>query len=431
MSRKRQRRARTKPPAPAPLSPVPRDSVSPAASRTVVGPIVRCASRVLFWAGLVLVILGVAVGGMLRWRSTPGTWPTRQDVGLSLALAAGGVVAMVISSVALQAARRLVSRGSLRAGVGCAVAALLLALLVLAARTREYYGLYESGISIWDRRGTVYDEADVYYVHAVKLRLRQLARDLESRQAGGAGAVSSADERRLALVTALQSSLVGWTEQEVGHWLDDAQLQRDLMEVMAFQVCPTERRRAAARERMAVEQGDLSRRRQWFAALQSFCREKTPADPGRVEELVATLRRLGASQWEFAHAVMRDAADATLIGERLNQIQLNMASMDAREAFVHEYFDPLASQLAAPGLNRDNPGMRLPVSFPCARAWTAGYGLMSGLHSALVLGLTLVLGWSLAGRGRVARAARIASLAPYWHVAAALSVVVFVVLYVW
>ena len=89
-------------------------------------------------------------------------------------------------------------------------------------------------------------------------------------------------------------------------------------------------------------------------------------------ELSEKLHRLGASQWAYADAVVHDARDTTLVGERLNQIKLSLSSMDTHKTFVREYLDPMWDTPAAQGLDGKFPGLRLPVSFPHAQGVRLG-----------------------------------------------------------
>jgi hypothetical protein len=438
MTRKRRKRSRERRDASAPAAPHMAaaasnspDEVSREAGAADLAVSARRYTRLLpFRAGALVMVVLVAALWILRWRSAPGTWPTRHDAGLSVKLAAGGATALVFSSLAMSLARRSLSRGKRLATKLCLAAAILLVLLVLALRMHACRALYLDGMSPWNPRTSIFDDADVYYVSAVKARLKQLYGELEDRRANRPNVFSDQDQRRLRQVMTLQNCLVGWTEREVGHWLDDTQLRRGLMEVMAFQIHPTARRRDAVRDRVEVERGDLNRRRQWFAVLRDYCRRQPTADPGqRARELSEKLNRLGAGQWAYADAVVHDAGDATMVGERLNQINLSVSSMDAREAFVREYLDPMWDTPAAPGLNQKFPGLRLPVSFPHARAWAASYALLTLWHSVMLMGGAVTLLWLLGKRDLPERGAPLASIAPCWHGTVAMGIVVFVVLY--
>ncbi len=96
-----------------------------------------------------------------------------------------------------------------------------------------------------------------------------------------------------------------------------------------------------------------------------------------MNEVREKLKRLGGSEWSFADAVLQDAVDSVMAGERLNQINMALSNIDDRATFVREFLDPLCGDPSPPGLNRQFPFLRLPVSFPQARAWVASYVLMT------------------------------------------------------
>lgn len=383
------------------------------------------------WCVAVFVVLIVVLGVLRAW-SGPGSWPQRDDVGLSIKLAAAGSCLLVVSSCVLCGARRVMERGAWRRGACYASVALLLAVSALGLRAQEYRLLCRDGIGLTGVRDQFFDQADLYYLHAVKKRLQQLSRGLEVRRTARPAAFSVADQQRLDLITMLQEALVGWTEQEVGHWLEDTQQRRELIELMAYQIHPTAGRRDGARARAEVEKEALQRRRQWFAVLREYCQQPAGADASaRQPGVRETLERLGAGDWAFAAAVFHDAGDSTLLGERLNQINASLVDLDAREAFVRTYLDPHWQSASAPGLNRAQPGLRLPVSFPNARAWAACFAAITLWHSVMLVLSALTLVWWLCQRGRRARQASGRVLTLCWHTTSVLGVVVLGVLYGW
>ncbi len=432
MSRKRRTRTRsTAPIASAAASPrtvqVGRVVVAGWSGRVV--PVLRYTVCVLLWAGLLLLAVSWIVVVILRGRSAPDRWPTAGEIGLSVRWAAAGAFALAVSSMAVWSGQRAWRGGRVRIARAGLATALVLAGFAVGIRVREYAALYSNGIAVWSPGTTVFDEASVYYVHAVKERLRVLARDLEARRTRRPDRFGESDRRRLELVTTLQTSLVSWTEREVGQWLDDTQLRRDLIEVMAYQIHPTAVRRDAARRRIEVERGELERRRQCFLVLRDYCRQQQAAAPRQAESVLESLRRLGADRWSFAEAVLRDGQDATMIGERLNQIDTSLASMAAREAYVRAYLDPLWDAPTAEGLNGQYSGLRLPVSLPHARAWAVGYALLTGLHS-LVLALAALALLSLPpARGNRPHGVLRAMCGLSWHGAVAMGLLVFAGLY--
>jgi heme/copper-type cytochrome/quinol oxidase subunit 3/cytochrome c5 len=389
-------------------------------------------------------------------RSPAGSWPSHHDIGLPVRLAAVGVVALILSSLVLEWARRSGRQGQLLSARPALAVVLVLGAIALTLRMQEYRTLYVNGMSLWHARSTIFDDADAYYVRAVKERLKQVFDALEDQRTNRPDIFSNTDQQQLELITTLQLSMVGWTEQEVGHWLDDTQQRRTVMEVMAYQIHPVAHQRETIRSRVEMEKEEMNRRRQWLAVLRDFCqrqlamfqqrKESRPPsgtasgdDPRKpdesgdsrklVNEVRETLQRLGGGEWAFADAVLQDAVDRVMASERLNQINMAFSNMDARDTFVGEYLDPLCDDPRMPGLNRQFPFLRLPVSFPQARAWTANYALMTGLHSVLLLsGLVAVL-WRLCRPG-TSRSGRLPSPTRwFWHATVAMSLLIFIVVY--
>jgi hypothetical protein len=313
-----------------------------------------------------------------------------------------------------------------------------------------------NGITLWRARKAVFNEADVYYVHAVKERLKQLNRQLDDKQTNRPDIFREGDRQELELVATLQLSMVGWTEQEVGHWLDDTQQRRAVMEVMAYQIHPVARQRESMRERVETEKAELNRRRQWLVVLRDYCQRKLALLQRRQADLPPTgpvsndlagapdesegsreladevrekLKRLGGSDWSFANSVLQDAVDGVMAGERLNQISTALSNIDARAAFVQEYLDPLWTDPTASGLNRRFPVLQLPISLPQARGWVGGYALVTLWHSlVLVSGLVAVLA-QLCRSWASCPVLHSSPLRWLWHATAVMGLLIFVTLY--
>jgi heme/copper-type cytochrome/quinol oxidase subunit 3 len=411
---------------------------------------------VLVVAAVLLFAVCTVVGWILRWRSPPGTWPSSQDVGLSIGWAAVAAGTLVLSSFALEWARRLFRQRALTAARLSLAAVLMLGGMALMLRVQEHWALHTNGITLWRARNAVFNDADVYYVHAVKERLKQLYRQLDDKQTNRPDIFRDADRQQLELVATLQFSMVGWTEQEVGHWLDDPQQRRAVMEVMAYMIHPVARQRGSTRERVEMETEELNRRRQWLVVLRDFCQRKLAMFQRRKEDRPPTgtasndrvgvpdesessrelanqvrekLKRLGGGDWAFAHAVLQDAVDSVMAGERLNQISMALSNMDARAAFVREFLDPLCADPTAPGLNRRFSFLQLPVSFPQARGWVGGYALITLWHSLLLAsGLVAVL--RRLCRSRASHSESLSSpLRWFWHATVVMGLLIFVTLY--
>jgi len=66
------------------IATAPVDALPGVARTSFVVPVLRYAVLVLLCVGMFLFIACLAIWGVFRWRCAPGTWPTPQDVGLSV-----------------------------------------------------------------------------------------------------------------------------------------------------------------------------------------------------------------------------------------------------------------------------------------------------------------------------------------------------------
>ncbi|MCU0960733.1 MAG: hypothetical protein MUF48_11565 [Pirellulaceae bacterium] len=427
------------------------------------GAVLRSAPATALCALAVLLVYALCVGVwmVLRWRAGVAGWPGVSDTGLSRTAAIVGVAALVLALGFLGRTCRLRPDGgrTMRAG---GILAGVLVLVALAACLWQCLTLARAGVVLWQPRATLFPAADIYYLHAVKIRLKQLQAGLERRRNAAAGDLTADEESRLALIGTLQSNLVGWTEQEVGRWLEDTAQRRSLLALTAFQIHAGSPSRGGMQQRAAQERAELARRRGWLTVLREHCVRRLAQHQARVghaashaaaaddaaqesadavaadavaahESWARALRReleqVGADAWSFALTVAHDAADATMAAEYLNQIDVSLKQLAARDAFVDEYLEPMWSVPPAPGLNQRYAWLRLPVQFPHARAWAAGFVLLTGVQAVLLL---LALAWVCAlpwRRGARTGVAPVAGAGVWTCAATAVACANFVLLY--
>lgn len=379
-----------------------------------------CAS-ILAATLLFLFLICVVVAVLVRIRSSANFWPLPDEVGLAPRAAIVNGVLLLVSGImvwlagrAAEFGKRRWARGGLFLAIGCGV-------IVLGIWLRELQSVVRLGMMPWNVRGSIFPHADLDYVHAVKARLKTLYDDRENLRTQHPDRFNDAAKSELDIVISLQNNLVSWTEQEVGHWLDDTDQRWGAIHLLAYQVFPSTADAADMQELFAVERSVRDQRRQWLIVLRDYCQsrlsqmpssqskpgsdpkvgslggnqpdsavEKTSVAIGATNEsakqaTLQKLQRLGGADWAFSKAVLEDPTDAVLVGERLNQIQTALASLDAREVFLSDGHEPLAKDGTAVGLNRRFPFLRLPVYLPPGRAWAAGFTLMSGGFGLILL----------------------------------------------
>ena len=222
---------------------------------------------VIVFCGLIILLIS------MRWRTD--TWPTAGDVGVVPLIGSVGAGLLVAASVVAWLARKAARSGNRLLANICLLLALAGAICFVLLRSHEYRNFHDLGI--WQRStdGPIHERADLDYVQAVRFRLADLFQELDDRRVNRPSEFSDEDAERLELVTDLQANMVNWTEQEVGHWAEDLQQRRAVMELVAYQIHPLARNQAAVTTSVQNQVRDLERQMQWFSILRDYCEEKS------------------------------------------------------------------------------------------------------------------------------------------------------------
>lgn len=340
----------------------------------------------------------------------------RASIGLPLATRLSVPVALAGSAVTLFVALWSARVGRRRSAVIGVLATLALGALAIGLRVDEYRRLASIGIPFWNREGALHARADLYYLHAVRVRLTELFRRLETMRVQQPEEFSAEHQARWELVTQLRDHLVTWTEEEIGHWLDDVHQRQSLIEIVAFVVHPVEAQREAVREHVREERSALSKRGSQFQVVSDYCRsvqslmqQRRAAERGTdgtassspapitteetaalAQKLVADLAALGITDWAVADSAIIDSAQPLLLAERLAQINTWLQRARARAAFLDTVVDEIVEDPQAMGLNRRHPWLRLPIAFPNAPDWACRYFVWTGASAGL-----LAIAWVL------------------------------------
>ncbi len=455
--------------------------VAASSASSASGPRTRLGRRIDY----LLVALGcVAVAGWLwlmatcvwqRWIGSQGLWPTPSEAGLDVIVGAVIAVAAVLAAGFALLARRAAAATTRRLAPRLF---LLLALVPAAFALSAYYyennRLRAAGLISHGSGAALHDDPGIYYVQAVRQRLQSLYRELDERRTNQPDQFSDGDAARLEVVIALQENVVGWTEQQIGHWLDDPSQGRGLMAVVAYQVHPLASSRWVVEQSLEQESRDLDRRKQWLVLLQDYCQQKEAAltrqqesgsggdsssagngpssaaapasgavkpaavafrfaSAAEMEQVMRQkLESLGLQHWAFARSVRDDTSDGPMIAERLNQIVTQQDASEARSAYAQQTLQPL---LAAPqpiGLNEQHRWLQLPVYFPNAREWAANYFPVRRLNQVFVFYVVVVSLFALVSTGQPASEAgvrRVRLVLWGWCAAAAMSLLTWMLFY--
>ncbi len=392
---------------------------------------------VIVYCGLVFLLLST------RWRLE--NWPTIQDIGIVPTLGAVGAGLLLAAGFAAWLARRLAQSNNRISAKVSLLVALVCAGLFVGLRWYEYGDLHAAGLWRRSTAGPIYEQADIYYLQAVRFRLDELFLELDERRADRPNEFTGDDTLRMEIITDLQTNMVDWTEHEVGHWLEDLQQRRAVMEQVAYQVFPLARNQDAVTSNVQEQLREIERQRQWFNVLYDYCREKSkllghtrqpagepgskvaapqslktvgPSDPTLLvslnREVSEKLDALGLTGWSYAQSVMTDASDAAITGERLSQIAARLDAMEGRAAFLSDV--KVWEFPETEGLNRKYRWLRLPVCLPGGNAWVGGYLALTGLHLLLLSVVVLLSLWLLLVRIDNTQVSRWPHVAWWWYV---------------
>jgi len=174
-------------------------------------------TEIMFFAGLIGTYI------VLRFGAPADTWPHPQDVHVVELLGAINTFVLICSSVtivlALEAAKAN-KAGLAKLGM---LVTFSLGSLFLGIKGVEYTSKFEHGIHPASPRSLLWEQADVYYVAALRDDVFQRRTDLEAKKEKGD--LSDTDTERLAFFNDFLNNAVTWTESIAGGKLPPAVLK--------------------------------------------------------------------------------------------------------------------------------------------------------------------------------------------------------------
>ncbi|QDV27939.1 hypothetical protein [Aureliella helgolandensis] len=371
-------------------------------------------AEIVFLASLVAGCVGV------RWASPSGDWPHPSDMHVVVAMGALGGLSLLGSGATLLATLRAASREAVAATRGWLALTLLLGSLYLGTRGAESYNQWAHNLIANAAQRVLYDRPDTRYLSAVKERLTQLNAELseatvrmgelemqlsspaesvvereghrESTEASSvrtefAKLAAEVDMRgqRQAVVSALLSGAVGWTEDVVGKQADAA-VQQMAMTTLAFDISGLPAQREVAEHYRTLElQGireslQLTQQRQRAADADEKRAVEAMHRARQVQEEMPKEHR-DRSQEDYARAAML----ATSAGAAKLEARNEERALQTRQEF-HEQLVPMQG-----GLNRHYPWLRLPVCIPGGRRWASTCLLLTTAHAVHVFTALILL----------------------------------------
>ena len=310
-------------------------------------------TEIMFFAGLIGTYI------VLRFGAPAGTWPTPHDVHVKESIGAFNTFVLICSSVsivlALEAAK-LNKTGSAKLWM---VITFVLGSVFLGVKAYEYKSKFDHGIYPAQPHSQVYDRADVYYVAALRARLKSLEKeDL------------SAEEQDL---NKQLLSLVRWTELHVAMTNEEGAIL-----ALSYDIYPLHRYKKYALQQIKLRQELIDK---------------------QAQEVEANKAKLDARTGQLT-------AEETAQLELIQTESVNLKNcQQVLKALDYE----------GHGLNDDHHGLKLPIYIPSGNMWASTYFLLTGFHAIHVLigliAFALLLPLSLGP----AKAGLVENIGLYWH----------------
>ncbi len=402
-------------------------------------------TEIMFFAGL--------IGAYIVLRFGAPTWPTPHNVHLVEWIGAMNTFVLICSSVtivlALEAAR------SNKAGLasGWMLLTLILGTVFLGVKAYEYNSKFAHGIYPQRPHRYLYERADLYYVQAVRIKLKNEIAAYEARK-GTKDELSDEEVARLETCKSFLTNLVEWTEAKAARG-DNALEQRLAIERMADFIYPrahamppkgapadwhdqqwelrmaylTEEGQEITQQATAIKDEIVALQSEKAALEAQAAQPSTPepAPPATTTEPAADApatppaaesAALASGETpvslllqETAAPDPNAAAKAGLIGERINELTTQVQRLNGRLAF----HDTMRDHKYEHGVNEAEKWITLPMMIPSGNMWASTYFLLTGFHAVHVLVGLIAFVLVLTYRLDMKRAHIIENVGLYWH----------------
>jgi cytochrome c oxidase subunit 3 len=331
-------------------------------------------TEIMFFAGLIGAYIVLRFGSI--------SWPSTHDVHLLEYLGAINTAVLICSSITVVLALEAAKHDKASTAKGWIILTLALGSAFLGVKAFEYRAKFSHGIYPWLPHSRIYENPDVYYAQAVRLRLTDLKTELLAVEKR-----TPEQDQHMALV-------------------DDITMHIDVAEKFIREQPDSPRGRVQLR--MLAQK---------IYPLHSFPGGHHPGE--------------AATHADELHEAATDASmpDVTLVALQAPAGASDSGSGESAENPAPPGDDPAAAAAAQAlanidpanlpeleeHLNDEHPWLNLPIMIPGGNLWASTYFLVTGFHAlhvlvgliAFVLLCTTTLG--------VAKAAVIENVGLYWH----------------
>ena len=313
-------------------------------------------TEIMFFAGLIGTYI------VLRFGAPAGTWPTPHDVHVKEFIGAFNTFVLICSSVSIVLALEAAKVDKTGAAKLWMLITFVLGCVFLGVKAYEYKSKFEHGIYPAKPHSQIYDRADVYYVAAIKARLKSLERE-------------ELPEKDLALNGKLLS-LVRWTELQVAKTNDEGAIL-----ALSYDISPLHRYEKYAQQQIKLRKQLID---------------------SQVEEVEANKKKLAGKTGQLT-------PEETAQLELIQTESLNLKNcQEALNELGHDGHD-------GHGLNDDHHWLKLPIYIPSGNMWASTYFLLTGFHALHVLVGLIAFALMLPLNLGSAKAGLVENVGLYWH----------------
>ena len=310
-------------------------------------------TEIMFFAGLIGTYI------VLRFGAPAGSWPTPHDVHVKEWIGAFNTFVLICSSVSIVLALEASKSNKASLAKLWMIVTFVLGSLFLGVKAYEYNSKFAHGIYPAQPHSQVYDRADIYYVAALRARLK----DLEKEEL-------SAEDKELA---AKLLSLVRWTELQVAKTNDEGAIL-----ALSYDIYPLHRYEKYAHGQIESRQKQVASELASVEASQQQLDQKTgELTPEEKKQL------------------------ALIIDEKGNLLNCQEVLAEIKKG-DH-------------GLNDQHHWLKMPIYIPSGNMWASTYFLLTGFHAIHVLvgliAFALLLPLNLGSQ----KEGLIENIGLYWH----------------
>jgi len=351
-------------------------------------------TEIMFFAGLI----GAYV--VLRFGAPTGTWPTPHDVYLSEPIGAFNTFVLICSSLSivlcLEAARKNQSAPAKK----WLLLTFVLGCVFLGVKGYEYKEKFAHGIFPTKEGRRLYDQPDVYYVSALKVRLEKLKSELSEEQKeeevlDGVTRVGLIDTMLTGGVAHAARTATNTENPIEAHAiLESLAYAVQHHEVSDYQATRLRNEKEAIEAPLAKLEEELKTKE---ARKNEISEELKPLAEGKEVPMANDLRiELGALMQEIAKL----ETDAKPLRERVAFVNLLLA--DDAHLLNH-------------GIGHEMAWMKLPFVLPSGNMWASTYFLLTGFHAVHVVVGLIIFALVLFSTLDISKSHYLENAGLYWH----------------